>query len=400
MAGSALLTLYRSLTRHRLYAILNIGGLALGLAVFLVLFLYVRYEHDYDRMLPGADRIWTINSAYDIPGFPAVNISTPQAMLGQLQADFRGLEGARLTMIDDATVKNGNALTNESVAEADPAYFDFFPFPAVAGDPRAALARPDGAVITQGLATRLLGEGPALGKTITLIFGGAAHDYQVAAVLKPMPGNMTYASPIYVPMPAAADTAGTPSPYTTLFLRFTDAAAAHGFEQHLPAFVDRHPPDGFSSDSKKPSDFLKLTLLPLAAVHLIEPRDRAVVATLGLVGLLVLLIAIVNYVNLATARAGLRAREVALRKVLGGTRASLVAQFLVEAIATVALAALIALAIAELALPFVNTIGGISLSIDYLGGHSILIPLAVMILLVGGMAGLYPAAVLSHFRPA
>jgi putative ABC transport system permease protein len=399
MTHSALLTLYRSLTRHRLYAVLNIGGLALGLAVFLVLFLYVRYEHDYDRMLPGAEHIWTVNSAYAIPGFPSVNISTSAGMLGQLESDFHGIKGARRHAIDDATVKNGDSLTTERVAEVDPAYFDFFPFPAIAGDPGAALARPDGAVITADVAANLLGNGPSLGKTITLVFDGKAHLYRIGAVLRTPPENMTFSSHIFVPMPPAAASGGD-STYTTLFLRFRDAAAAAALQRQLPGFVDRHPPEGFSSDSKKASSFLTYKLIPLGAVHLIEPRDKAVVATLGVVGLLVLLIAIVNYVNLATARAGLRAREVALRKVLGGTRRALVAQFLVEAIAAVALAALIALAIAELTLPFVNSIGGISLTIDYLGKRSVLIPLALLIVVVGGIAGFYPALVLSRFRPA
>ncbi|MGN6279416.1 MAG: ABC transporter permease [Sphingomonas sp.] len=400
MAGSAFLTLYRSLTRHRLYAVLNIGGLALGLAVFLVLFLYVQYERDYDRMLPGADRIWTVNSAYEIPGFPSVNISTSAETLGQLEGDFHGIEGVRRHAIDDATVKDGDSLTTESVAEVDPAYFDFFPFPAIAGAPRAALGRPDGAVVTQDVATNLLGKGSPLGKTITLVFGGKAHVYRVGAVLATPPENMTFASDIFVPMPAAGTAANDPSVYTTLFLRFPDAAAAAALQRQLPGFVDRHPPDGFSSDSKKASSFLTYKLIPLGAVHLIEPRDRAIVTTLGVVGLLVLGIAIVNYVNLATARAGLRAREVALRKVLGGTRRALVAQFMVEALAAVAVAALIALAIAELTLPFVNSIGGITLKIDYFGKRSVLIPLAVMIVSVGSIAGCYPALVLSRFRPA
>lgn len=401
MAGSALLTLYRSLTRHRLYAILNIGGLALGLAVFLVLFLYVRYEHDYDRMLPGADHLWTVNTRYDIPGFPAVNIWVPSDMLAQLQGDFAGLQGARFRSIHDAIVRNGQMLTSEDVAEVDPAYFKFFPVPAIAGDPAKALAQPDAAVVTREIADRYLGEGPALGKSLTLSFEGETHSYRVAAVLKSLPSNMTYASGIFLPLPAPGSADAATDGQSTLFLHFPDSAAAHAFDKRLPAFVDRHPPDGITGDpGKKASSFYKVSLIPLTAVHLIEPRDRAIVTTLGVVGLLVLLIAIVNYVNLATARAGLRAREVALRKVLGGTRRSLVVQFLLEALATTALAALIALAIAEVTLPFVNAIGGISLGIDYFGRHSVLIPLILMILVVGSIAGLYPALVLSRFRPA
>ncbi|TPG15862.1 FtsX-like permease family protein [Sphingomonas koreensis] len=399
---SALLTLYRSLTRHRLYAVLNIGGLALGLAVFLVVFLYVQYERGYDRQLPGWQQLWAVNSEFVAPGFPAVNVSAPSATLDQLKSSFHGLTGARFRAVHDATLRNGDVLTTEDIAQVDPAYFGLFPLPAIAGDPKAALSAPGTAVITQDIAKRFLGDGPALGKTITLTFDGRTDDYRVTAVLKSMPANMTYTSEIFVPLPPVGSANAVAITSTILFLQLPDAAAASALSRQLPAFVDRYPPPEFSSNGgdQKPSSMFKLSLIPLGAVHLIEPRDRTVVATLGVVGLLVLLIAIVNYVNLATARAGLRAREVALRKMLGGTRRSLVAQFLIEAIATAGIAALIALAIAELTLPFVNAIGGISLSIDYFGRRSILIPLALLVLIVGCVAGLYPALVLSRYHPA
>ncbi|HEX7657255.1 MAG TPA: FtsX-like permease family protein, partial [Sphingomonas sp.] len=179
------------------------------------------------------------------------------------------------------------------------------------------------------------------------------------------------------------------------FLRFRDADAARAFDAALPGFLDRHafPP----GDLKKGTYFQNIT--PLPALHLASPSDRAIVVTLAIVGLLTLLIAVVNYVNLATARAGLRAREVALRKVLGGTRASIMAQFLGEAVATVALAALIGLALAEAALPLVNAAGGTALSIEYVGRDGVLMPLAVTVIVVGLLAGTYPALVLSGFRP-
>ena len=135
-------------------------------------------------------------------------------------------------------------------------------------------------------------------------------------------------------------------------------------------------------------------------MHLIEPADRAIVTTLSIVGLLTLMIAIVNYVNIATARAGLRAREVAVRKALGGTRRQLIVQFLGEAIAMAALSALIGLALAELALPFLNSSGGTTLALHYWGADSVLPPLLLLVLLIGGAAGLYPAFLLSSFRPA
>jgi putative ABC transport system permease protein len=141
-------------------------------------------------------------------------------------------------------------------------------------------------------------------------------------------------------------------------------------------------------------------IVPLASQHLKDPRDRLVVATLGGLGLIALALAIINYVNLATARADLRAREVALRKVVGASRASLIARFLAEALAAAVLAGIAGLALAELALPFVNAAGGLSLAIEYGGARGILAPLAAVIFVTGVAAGAYPAFVLSRFQPA
>ena len=140
--------------------------------------------------------------------------------------------------------------------------------------------------------------------------------------------------------------------------------------------------------------------MPLLSVHLINPRDTAAITMLGAVGALTLLLAGMNYVNLATARAGLRAREVALRKVMGATGGALVMQFMTEAIATAAVAALIGLALCEVALPLVNAAGGLSLKLQYLGPQSVLPFLLTVVGLVGLGAGAYPAWVLSRFRAA
>ncbi|HET9511508.1 MAG TPA: FtsX-like permease family protein, partial [Sphingomonas sp.] len=159
---------------------------------------------------------------------------------------------------------------------------------------------------------------------------------------------------------------------------------------------------GLADPGGKPSDMQHLTLLPLADLHL-EPQGidsssaRTTVVTLGLVGVLTLLIAVVNYINLATARAGLRAREVAMRKVLGADRGTLIRQFLGEAVLTVAIAALGGLILAELGLPLVNAAGGLSLTIPY----GVVVPgLALLTVVVGVLAGVYPAILLSRFPAA
>jgi putative ABC transport system permease protein len=183
------------------------------------------------------------------------------------------------------------------------------------------------------------------------------------------------------------------------YLRFPSPAAAKAFAARMPAFVVRHGTTDLGANADKT---MQLTLLPLTDLHLTPAgremaSARQTILTLGIVGVLTLLIAIVNYVNLATARAGLRAREVAMRKVLGASRGMLVRQFAGEAILTTALAALVALALAELGLPLVNAAAGLALSIPY---ATVVPALLVLSVVVGIAAGLYPAVLLARFPAA
>ena len=397
---SALTSFYRSLTRHRLFAALNIGGLALGIAVFLLLILYVRFETGYDRVLPGWDKLYLIHEQYLRPGDPSEpNPNTMGGELDLLRADFPDLAATRINP-SGVTVIHGGNVTGEKVMIVDPGFFGLFPFPVLAGDPERTLRRPDGLIVTETAARKYFGTSAAVGRTLTLVIGTTQYQYRVGAVLRDPPPNVTFKSDVYLPMVRSRfadsffDHWGSTAVFTVV--RLPDAAAARDFDRRLAGFLDRH---AFRTGNI-PKDQYRQFVRPLSALHLADPADQAIVTTLGLVGLLTLLIAIVNYVNLSTARAGLRAREVAVRKVLGGSRRALTVQFLIEAIATVALAGLIGLALAELALPVVNTLGGTALTIDYLGWDGILLPIVGLVLVVGALAGLYPALLLSGFRPA
>lgn len=395
-----LTSLYRSLTHHRLFAALNIGGLALGIATFIVLALFVRFEASFDRALPGQDRLWLVEERYIMPGYPPD--TNPYTMGNQLQimrADYPQLAGTRYNAAS-VTIRQGAQATAEELGTVDTNFFDLMRFPAVEGDPTATIADPDGLVITQSAARKYFGSQPAIGQTLGISVQGKLYAYRVGAVLRDMPANVTFKDEMFaqiVPARFASeywDHWGSTS--LTTLLRFPDETAARAFEAQLPAFLDRH---AYASGNLKKGQYFQ-TLRPLTGMHLYTPGDRAIVTTLAVVGLLTLLIAIVNYVNLATARAGLRAREVAMRKVLGGTRRALVLQFLGEAVATVAMAALTGLALAEIALPFLNALGGTTLAIHYGGWDSILLPMLALVLGVALVAGLYPAFVLSSFRPA
>ena len=391
---SAVTSLYRSLARHRLFAALNIGGLGLGIAVMLVLYLFVRFETGYDRALPGWERIWKVERTLQFPGNPQVQIPSGPDLLARFTAAFPDLSGARITQYDQAAVLTGNGSSTRKLMLVDPAFFRLFPFPAVEGNIAATLARPDGLVVTRSVADAYFGRATALGRPLTVAIDGRPTTYRIGAVLADPPGNQTYAGDLFAVLPArTADDSETSSYGVTTFLALPDAADA----ARIATFMKRHPDPGFNPAARS---FMKEGIRPLAGLHLAEPRAATVVTVLGAVGVVALLLAVVNYINLSTARAGLRAREIAMRKVVGATRGALVVQLLGEALVAVALAALIGLALAELALPFVNAAGGTSLSIAYRGAASILPPLALLVAVVTLLAGFYPAFVISRFRPA
>ena len=390
-------TLYRSFSRHPRFALINLGGLALGIAVFLILFLFVRFETSFDNVLPGADKVWVVDRKLQFGDAEPVVIPSRIDMIELLQADYPGTQGARLVAAD-ATVKARGQAAKEKAGLVDPTFFDLFPIPTLAGDTSVALARPDGAVLTKSAAAKHLRPGEPIGQTITLVLGTEKRLLKVAAVIEDIPAAMTYRPQIIARLMPDQEPFFEGSSGVTTFLRFPDTAAAAAMQRNLKSFHERHPDPNF----RGPDNFIKVieAIVPLASQHLKEPRDRVVVVTLGVLGLIALGLAIINYVNLATARADLRAREVALRKVVGASRASLIGRFLGESLAAAVLAGIAGLALAELTLPFVNAAGGLSLEIEYLGAQGILVPLGAVILITGVAAGAYPAFVLSRFQPA
>ncbi|WP_260599172.1 ABC transporter permease [Sphingomonas endolithica] len=400
----ALLTLYRSLARHKLYAALNIGGLAVGIAVFLVLSLYVRFETSYEKWLPRHDEIYVVQTVWNLPGSP-FNGAYPFTMgglLDQMREDFPGTVGTRVRGGEGAgSVVRGGVATRDDVAQVDPSFFEVIDLPLTRGDARRALRDPASTIISESAARKYFGSSDPIGQNLTVAMD-SANVYRVAGVFRDLPKNSDFKLSILIPLPRTPPSENWyhwGSSQLQTFLRFPTASAAHAFEQKLDPFVDRR---GLKDMGKDASKTQQLALLPIADMHL-EPQgkqsasQKMTVVTLGLVGVLTLLIAIVNYVNLATARAGLRAREVAMRKVLGADRRALIRQFLGEAVLTVALAAILGLMLAELSLPLVNAAGGLSLTIPY---AIVALALIVLVVIVGVTAGSYPALLLSRFPAA
>ena len=401
----ALLSLYRSLVRHKLYAALNIGGLAVGIAVFLRLGLYVRFETGYEKWLPGHDKIYVAQSVWNTPESPFNGPSnwTMGGLLEQLREDFPGIQGTRIRGAGGSVIK-GRIATSENMAQVDSNFFRIIDLPLISGS-SDALNIPTNVLLSETTARKYFGSSDPIGQPIKLAMDDIA-DYRVAGVFRDVPKNTELTNiAILAPLPRTAPPSSSQwwyhwgSSSLQTFLKFDTPEDARAFAAQMPSFVDRR---ALKDMGKNASQSLNITVMPIAKMHL-EPQGREsasrkmTMVTLGLVGILTLIIAIVNYVNLATARSGLRVREVAMRKVLGASRSALISQFLGEAVLTVAIAALGGLILAELGLPLINAAGGLDLNIPYAVVAPALVLLAVI---VGVLAGAYPAILLSRFPAA
>ncbi len=404
MLRSTFTAFYRSFTRHPLYALLNLLGLSLGIAVFVTLGLFFRFESTFEQWLPHAEKLYVAQMTWTMEGSPGIpSINTAGSVLDDLKADF-GVTGTRL-LDNDVTVHIGSQSTAETLVRVDPDFFKVFALHLQAGDAASALSAPSNVMLSREMADKYFPHMPVatlIGKTLRLTDDEGTVDYRISAVFDTSPdATETDFKFIRQLTPAYMAKAGRWTSYgsqrlTTIIL--SDPAAATRLDTQLPAFLDRHATKDFAPDI--PHKIMRMNVYPLVKTHLQDPRTRTSVFALGIVGVLAFFIAAINYINLATARAGMRAKEVAVRKTLGATQGSLRTQFLCEAVLTTIIAALIGLSLVEVCLPLINSFGGLKLKLDYAGQALPLTAAAAFVLLCGLIAGLYPAFVLSAFKPA
>jgi putative ABC transport system permease protein len=406
----------RTLTRNRAYALVNICGLALGLAACLTILLYVRYESSFDSWLPDHERIHQVQATWHSPGQPVSKSQhSPFPLRDTLAAGFLQIEAITVLRSGRTVLMQDGQPMFLDAAAVDPSFFDIFRLEFVDGSPARALSDMRSVVLTESEAVRLVGTAKAVGKTITLGAGSGREDYPITGVIRDLPGNSSLKLALiyrhnpadFDALPASDKGWGNMNQQHYVKLRpGTDAAAINA---DFPAWEKRTiAPQLIDGRSSSQADILDLKLVPIARVHLgdavqgaLRPTgDPRTLATFGIVALLVLGMAVMNFINLSTARATQRAREIALRKVLGARRRQLVAQLLGESLLTAGLAMLVALALVEVGSAWAGGRIGEDLKVRYLGEGGMLLPALGLFLFAGLLGGLYPAFYLSRFQPA
>jgi putative ABC transport system permease protein len=422
MIRNYLIVALRALAKNRTYAFINIFGLALGLAASILILSYVRYEFSYDAWLPNADRAYefqTIFHATAAGGLSAESQTTAYVAGQALKKDFPQFDRVVYATGQRANfIQNGEATTARNTLLVDGPLFDILQIPFLRGDRAHALDDPHALVLSEREAKKRFGDDNPIGRTLTVVSGDMTADYRVTGVFQDIPKNSSFAADVVVridPQQYFRDARGQLSGAVTswrwqngqILARARPGVDVKAIEAQLPAWKKRNIPDDLGPGPKtNPGDEEDFRLVNIRDLHIGQSKgpavttDRMTVLTFAIVAFMILGMACINFTNLSTARASQRAREVALRKVLGANRAQLIAQFIGESILVSAIAMLIALALAELLLPLLNRFLDAQISLTYFGGNGVFVWAILLILFVGLVGGAYPAFYLSRFEPA
>jgi putative ABC transport system permease protein len=413
---------WRSLTRNKSYAAINIAGLAIGIAVCMMIFIIIQYQTSYDNFHSKKDRTYRVLTEYHHAG--AANIfygkDVPLPMPLGLKTAFPQIEQVApiFASQNDQLLIPGNDGTpvkifkeQRGVFYTEPSFFKIFDFPLLAGS-YASLKDPNNVFLTKEIAEKYFGNWKtAIGKTIKLQAGGYIFSHstdvlKVSGILATIPANTDFQLKVVVSfetssgnyMVKSTDWEDRTGSDFGCYILLPPNISVDNFNQQLRAY---------SRKVESPDDKDSHIIQPLSAVHYDTQTgnysnktiSHQLLNVLWLIAAFILLIACVNFINLATAQAVNRAKEVGVRKVLGSSRSQLQIQFTVETFLIVTSAVVLAAVITILALPYVNQLLELSLSFNILNNPAIILFLLTVTIVVTALAGFYPAIVLSRFNP-
>ncbi len=392
---------FRNLLKHKGYSFINVAGLAIGMACCILILLWVRDELSFDMFHPEAERIYRVVQEQRFSGSTQQVAVVAAPLAPALANDYPEVEIAVRVRPRPHLVSFGEKkFFGERIAYADSNVFKLFGFPLLRGDPETALATPRSVVITERMAQKYFGGEDPLGKVLKF---DNRHDYAVTGVMKDIPFNSHLRAEAIATFWVFNDEPWINNWGVNLlwtYVRLKSGAAPQALDQKLPEFTKKYRGEETVAN-------ISYYLQPLRDIHLRSHMvaemsangDIAYIYIFSAVGVFILLIAAINYMNLATARAAQRMKEVGLRKVLGAYRLQLIRQFLGESLLLSFLALLCAVVVVELVLPAFNEFAGKNLALSYRADALVLAALLGVCVLVGVLAGSYPAFFLSAFQP-
>ncbi len=396
----------RNFQRHKGYSFINIAGFAIGMACCLLILLYVRHELSYDRYHEDVERVCRIVIDIRTQTANRVFALISPTVAPALKADYPQVEHAARAIIPSSSrlVKRKDTFFYEDrFMYADQELFDIFTIPFIQGATQGALTRPNTLVVSQRMAHKYFGNANPLGETLEI----NQQEYEITGVVTDSPENTHMKYDLIASLETLKDWQEMSNWYSTMFytyLKIRPDVNVEEFSQQVSRLADKYVGERLESGGSTYHYFLQ----PLSRIHLHShlryeteaPGNPVYIYIFSFVGLFILIIACLNFMNLSTARAANRAKEVGMRKVVGAQKLQLIGQFLGESLLVSFLSLGLAMVIARFTIPLLNDLTGISLSFDTLLNPIVLLSLICCAVLVGMAAGLYPAFVLSAFRPA
>ena len=417
MFRNYLKTAWRNLIKNKTFSIINMAGLSIGLACAMLIMLYIKDEVSYDRFHKKASLLYRINrhivrsnGNIDMSGYTgylqgprfAANIPEIRTFVRYLQSEMN--------------VKRNETISSQPVFLADTNFFSVFSFPLIAGDSHNALQQPNSVVITEDMAKKEFGTTDAIGKYILFKDGDNFNPYQVTAIAKNCPQNSSIQFNVVMPLKVSKEDAGKAENWFNSFLNTFVVLAPQADVKK----TDEKMQQFFLKDAAEPikaiqqqfglKDIgLSFYLQPFTAIHLSKDAaaetplsgasDPVYSYILSGIAIFTLLIACINFINLTVARSIKRGKEIGIRKVIGSSGRQLMIQFLGESFLLCFLAFILSIAIVQLVLPVFNQLSDKTLSLSYLFDVKLVTGYVLLFIVTSLLAGLYPAIVLSNYRP-
>jgi putative ABC transport system permease protein len=397
----------RNIKKHKGYSLINIIGLAIGMACCILITSYVLYELSYDNYHENSDRIYRLKSDAQIGDNHLHIPKSSPPMAGYMVENYpEVLSATRLRELGNVPLRyRENQFYEGRIFYADNSFFDIFTFPLLKGDPKTALKTAYTAVITEDTARKYFGDEDPIGKVITV---DESVDFTITGIISNVPRN----SHFIFDMLCSFETHAQNNPMSMVnwlslnyytYIMIQRGSDPGTLEQKLPDMITSNAGNILNAVKGE----LKLSLQPLTSIHLHSRLEQEISATSNIayiyifsaIAMFIMFIACMNYMNLATARSVKRSQEVGMRKVLGAHRAKIIRQFLSESLVTSSISCVIALLFVEVALPLFRAVSGIVLRINYIENPWLIPGLLGLTMVVGLVAGSYPAFFLSSFQP-
>jgi putative ABC transport system permease protein len=414
MFSNYLKTALRFLRKNKTFSLINLVGLALGTLCCLYIVLFVKEQYSYDRQFDHAADIYRITTDIAVPGDHHTMSTTSPPIAPAMKSDFPEVRQSTrviptLGAEEHLLVYKQKSFYEKSAYLVDSTFFDVFNFHFSSGDPAHALSIPNSIVLSLPVAARLFGNDNPIGKTITLNDSWGKNIFTVTGVVDESLTKSSIHTNMFIKMNPGGfggfvltNDTWTGNNFAWSYVKLTPGASPEALERKLPAFLDKYGEQQFKNDGMTKV----LRLQPIASIHTSSGYDAEMAHTVSssflhillLIAVMIQAIACINFMNLSTAKASRRAKEVGVRKVIGAGRNSLVIQFLAESFLLALTGVVIAIPMLGFALPYLNQLTDADIQLSMLADTSVWLILAGTVVATGLLAGSYPAFYLSAFK--